>query len=36
VTFLEKIRDEIKFENIDALIEQIKKDVAQATCYFEI
>ena len=35
VTFLEKIRDEIKFENIDALIEQIKKDVAQATRYFE-
>ena len=35
VTFLEKIRDEMKFENIDALIEQIKKDVAQATRYFE-
>lgn len=35
VTFLEKIRDEIKFENIDALIEQIKKDVAHATRYFE-
>ncbi len=36
VTFLEKIRDEMKFENIDALIEQIKKDIAQATRYFEI
>ena len=36
VTFLEKIRDEMKFENIDALIEQIKKDVAHATRYFEI
>jgi len=35
VTFLEKIRDEMKFENIDALIEQIKKDIAQATRYFE-
>ncbi len=35
VTFLEKIRDEMKFENIDALIEQIKKDVAHATRYFE-
>ncbi|QDD12525.1 bifunctional riboflavin kinase/FAD synthetase [Candidatus Methylopumilus rimovensis] len=36
VTFLEKIRDEMKFKNIDALIEQIKKDVAHATRYFEI
>ena len=35
VTFLEKIRDEMKFENINALIEQIKKDVAHATRYFE-
>lgn len=35
VTFLEKIRDEMKFENIDALIEQIKKDVVHATRYFE-
>jgi FAD synthase len=35
VTFLEKIRDEMKFENINALIEQIKKDVVYATCYFE-
>ena len=35
VTFLEKIRDEMKFENIDALIEQIKKDIAHATRYFE-
>lgn len=35
VTFLQKIRDEMKFENIDALIEQIKKDIAQATRYFE-
>jgi len=35
VTFLEKIRGEMKFENIDALIEQIKKDVAHATRYFE-
>ena len=35
VTFLEKIRDEMKFENIDTLIEQIKKDVAHATRYFE-
>ena len=34
-TFLEKIRDEMKFENIDALIEQIKKDIAHATRYFE-
>lgn len=35
VTFLEKIRDEIKFKNIDALIEQIKKDILYATHYFE-
>ena len=35
VTFLEKIRDEMKFENIDALIEQIKKDVVHAIRYFE-
>jgi riboflavin kinase/FMN adenylyltransferase len=35
VTFLEKIRDEMQFENIDALIEQIKKDVAHAIRYFE-
>ena len=35
VTFLEKIRDEMKFENINALIEQIKKDVVNATRYFE-
>jgi FAD synthase len=32
---MEKIRDEIKFENINALIEQIKKDVVYATRYFE-
>ncbi|MFM7481516.1 MAG: bifunctional riboflavin kinase/FAD synthetase [Candidatus Methylopumilus sp.] len=35
VTFLEKIRDEMKFENINILIEQIKKDVVHATRYFE-
>ncbi len=35
VTFMEKIRDEMKFENINALIEQIKKDVMCATHYFE-
>ena len=35
VTFLEKIRDEMKFENINALIEQIKKDVVHVTRYFE-
>ena len=35
VTFLEKIRDEMKFENINALIKQIKKDVVHATRYFE-
>ena len=35
VTFLEKIRDEMKFENVNALIEQIKKDVVHATRYFE-
>ncbi len=35
VTFMEKIRDEMKFENINALIKQIKKDVAHATRYFE-
>ena len=35
VIFLKKIRDEMKFENINALIEQIKKDVAHATRYFE-
>ena len=35
VTFLAKIRDEMKFENINALIEQIKKDVDYATRYFE-
>ena len=35
VTFLAKIRDEMKFENINLLIEQIKKDIAYATRYFE-
>jgi riboflavin kinase/FMN adenylyltransferase len=35
VTFLEKIRDEMKFENINALTEQIKKDVIHATRFFE-
>ena len=35
VTFLEKIRDEMKFENINALIEQIKKDVIHVTRFFE-
>ena len=35
VTFMEKIRDEMKFVSIHALIEQIKKDVVYATRYFE-
>jgi riboflavin kinase / FMN adenylyltransferase len=35
VTFLEKIRDEMKFENINLLIEQIKKDIAYAIRFFE-
>ncbi len=35
VTFLAKIRDEMKFENINLLIEQIKKDIAYAIRYFE-
>jgi riboflavin kinase/FMN adenylyltransferase len=35
VTFLAKIRNEMKFENINLLIEQIKKDIAYATRYFE-
>ena len=30
VNFIERLRDEIKFENIDALSEQIRRDVSQA------
>ncbi|MCX7120720.1 MAG: bifunctional riboflavin kinase/FAD synthetase [Gammaproteobacteria bacterium] len=36
VEFLEKIRDEEKYESIDALVVQIKKDVAIAKKYFTL
>lgn len=35
VTFLEKMRNEMKFASLDALKEQIAKDVESATAYFE-
>ena len=34
VRFCEKLRDEQRFENIEALKEQINKDVNDARCYF--
>ena len=36
VAFLERIRDEIKFESTDALKAQIGKDVARAKRYFHL
>lgn len=33
IDFLEKLRDEIKFENADKLVEQIKKDIAAARAF---
>jgi len=35
ITFLKKIRDEIKFESIDALKEQIKKDIINAEIFLK-
>ena len=35
VMLLRRLRDEIKFENVDLLVEQIKKDIAQAREYFQ-
>ncbi|MFT6265310.1 MAG: riboflavin kinase/FMN adenylyltransferase [Oleiphilaceae bacterium] len=34
VTFCEKLRNEQRFENIEALKEQINKDINDARCYF--
>ena len=34
VAFCEKLRDEQRFENIEALKEQINKDINDARCYF--
>jgi riboflavin kinase/FMN adenylyltransferase len=36
LTFLKRIRDEVKFPNTDALKEQIGRDVAKARRYFEM
>lgn len=36
VTFIEKLRNEIKFPSVDKLMEQIKKDVRQAKDYFSL
>jgi hypothetical protein len=35
VNFFERIRDEKRFENIDTLIEQLKKDKIEISKYFE-
>jgi riboflavin kinase/FMN adenylyltransferase len=35
VRFLHRVRDEKKFNSIDELISQIKKDVGRAENYFE-
>jgi riboflavin kinase/FMN adenylyltransferase len=35
ITFLKKIRDEIKFNSIDALTEQIKKDIINAEIFLK-
>ncbi len=35
VMLLRRLRDELKFENVDLLVEQIKKDIAQAREYFQ-
>lgn len=36
VFFIEKIREELKFDNIDELVAQIKKDVQQATAILNV
>jgi riboflavin kinase/FMN adenylyltransferase len=35
VFFLHKLRDEVKFQSVEMLIEQIKNDIAQARHFFE-
>ena len=35
ITFLKKIRDEIKFKSIEALTEQIKKDIINAGIFLK-
>ena len=35
ITFLKKIRDEIKFKSIEALTEQIKKDIINAEIFLK-
>jgi len=36
VTFIKRIREERKFENLDALLEQMRKDVSTARYYFSL
>lgn len=36
IDFLERLRDEQRFPNIPALVEQIQRDIAQARQYFQI
>jgi riboflavin kinase/FMN adenylyltransferase len=35
ITFLKKIRDEVKFESIEALKAQIKKDIISAEIFLK-
>jgi len=35
IMLLRRLRDELKFENVDLLVEQIKKDIARAREYFQ-
>jgi riboflavin kinase/FMN adenylyltransferase len=36
ICFLERVRDEIKFPNVEALREQIARDVKKARRYFHL